>query len=562
MSLNLKLTHTQPDCNSIILIESTNNGAFNGDVQTWWMNQPSSIYLYSSTVQFNGQNPNPNVGDVYTIYGNNVALGSYTVLTGNDIEDVLIGICSAINSNTGLGYVVKASYDIDTNIITLLSSNNTVEITTSVSSSFDVVVDYNISKFVPGRFGTYYFTDVLITDISNKQTNGFVKIYYGTTLICDVAINYAWDVDEIKDAIYAYLNTQTAEPKIVINNAVKTANTWAITLQYVPNPFSADVPTEKLTVVQTEYSNLTVLTNDSIKQPSVVTDTLSTDMLGWKANDVFDYYVTGIDLPTAPAGGKAYIDTNTSAIAKGIPANTLLPVYLTNDVTNGIKLSGVVLDDGYYYIKYIKTVSGYSDGVYIYSLTNTSTPIAIDYNTSVATKVYYKINRYFPVRLTCTINGEEDTAIDLSQMLIDKLIATPNPNTSYNAIRLELNSTILLTGSTSLPDGLYRFDYTIPTLEAPYTQFSTTGNNTPVVGTTYNIFNTCHIRKCVYNYVAKIWDNYTCNRCDDVYLRKALLMYGLLKSLETSVLCLDVSKARSILEVLKKLCNYNECTNC
>lgn len=118
---------------------------------------------------------------------------------------------------------------------------------------------------------------------------------------------------------------------------------------------------------------------------------------------------------------------------------------------------------------------------------------------------------------------------------------TTNDDTYY-----EIDSSLIGYGTNQkLPDGVYRFTYTVTTTTATYTQ---------VVEKLFY----CNAKCCVTNMFADI--DYNCD-CSTSKIDKAKKAYLMLKGLEFAANCGQKDYFENLLKDLEKLC-AGDCTNC
>lgn len=103
-----------------------------------------------------------------------------------------------------------------------------------------------------------------------------------------------------------------------------------------------------------------------------------------------------------------------------------------------------------------------------------------------------------------------------------------------------------------LPDGKYTITYNI---------YTAVGVTTPTYTKTLDQYFICQISCCIDTMIAGIVDYYTCDNCDDEYIKKTLDMYGLFMSMQNYIGRCNLIKAQEIYDLLDELCDWENC-NC
>lgn len=110
------------------------------------------------------------------------------------------------------------------------------------------------------------------------------------------------------------------------------------------------------------------------------------------------------------------------------------------------------------------------------------------------------------------------------------------------------------------PDGIYIFTWTIPYLE--YTIdicFDSTKKYLPIA---YKILSLCSIQCCINNAIMKIANIIDCDNCDKEAINKIYDLKLLYDSMIAAFQCGNYNTVKISLNLINKLCNFNECNNC
>lgn len=101
----------------------------------------------------------------------------------------------------------------------------------------------------------------------------------------------------------------------------------------------------------------------------------------------------------------------------------------------------------------------------------------------------------------------------------------------------------------SATDGFKTISYVLTTANATYTMYEK------------RMLFYCEIECCVYKMIKDIPSYYCSDKCNKIYIDNALTAWGLLLSLRFSMMCGDLSRAEQTYNMLKTICDTNNC-NC
>lgn len=145
--------------------------------------------------------------------------------------------------------------------------------------------------------------------------------------------------------------------------------------------------------------------------------------------------------------------------------------------------------------------------------------------------------------VTLTVTNPDDTeyVLDLSA----------NYPTTDITLEYEINPTeIGLTAGTKIPDGIYKFNYSVTTV--------VTGTTIVYTQTVYKALY-CQVQCCALNMFVGL--DVECE-CSQDSIDKAIKGYALLKGLQMAAECGNITEFNNILAQLEKLCLNNNCNNC
>jgi len=130
---------------------------------------------------------------------------------------------------------------------------------------------------------------------------------------------------------------------------------------------------------------------------------------------------------------------------------------------------------------------------------------------------------------------------------IDLIPTYPTVDTD---LEFEITNTVLTNSNSSaaIEDGLWVFEY----------KMYDAVNFLYYKKTIEKVF-TCQVECCVKKMFTKVATATACNGCQEEYLSKALIAWGLLKTIKANAGCGNSSVIASTLKTLNNMCNNNNC---